>query len=174
MEPSTPPQDPMLDATLRELADIALPPPVSMMPATWGWAVLAAVVALTLAFFLWRWLRHRAQNRYRREALAELSKLEASIAGPAARRYALASLPALIKRTALAAWPRETVAALSGPGWSDFLKAHAGKARIDEDAYRFLAETQYRVPALAMVDEGAARRTISAARQWIEGHDVHP
>lgn len=174
MEPTSPPPDPMLQATLRQMADIALPPPVSMMPATWGWAALAGLIALTLVFALWRWLRYRARNRYRREALAKLATLEFSLGQPDQRQNALAAIPELIKRTALAVWPRETVAALSGKEWAEFLKAHAGKARIEEEAYRFFAETEYRLPAVALVDDAAARRTISAARQWIEGHNVHP
>lgn len=48
--------------------------------------------------------------------------LEARVSRPAERMQALASLPALVKRTALAAWPRESIAALNGPGWSDFVQ----------------------------------------------------
>lgn len=173
MDPISAP-DPMLDATLRQMADIALPPAVSMMPATWGWAALIAAVALVLAAVLWHWLRRRARNRYRREALAELSHLERAIDTPAGRRHALQSLPMLLKRTALAAWQRETVASLSGEGWSDFLRAYAGTARIDDEAYRFLAESVYRPSALASTDEAKARQTLAAARQWIEAHDVRP
>ncbi|WP_027997988.1 DUF4381 domain-containing protein [Sinorhizobium arboris] len=171
MDP-TPAPDPMLTATLRQMADIALPPPVSMMPATWGWAVLFAAAVLVLGGFLWRWLRQRARNRYRREALAELSRLEKAIDQPAGRRHALQSLPALLKRTALAAWQRETVASLSGKAWSDFLQAHAGTARIDSETYRFFAEGEYRPAALASTDEARARQRLAAARQWIEAHDV--
>lgn len=173
MDPTTPAKDPMLQATLRQMADITLPPPVSMMPATWGWAVLAGLVVLALALALWRWLRSRVQNRYRRDALAELAVLEARISAEPDRLQALAALPAIVKRTALAVWPREQVAALSGEPWVNFLKAHAGKARIDVESYRFFAETEYRL-AGAAPDEAAARRSFAAARQWIEGHDVHP
>lgn len=173
MDP-TPAPDPMLDVTLRQMADIALPPPVSMMPATWGWAALMAAVALVLAAVLWHWLRRRARNRYRREALAELSHLEKAIDTPAGRRHALQSLPMLLKRTALAAWQRETVASLSGEGWSDFLRAYAGTARIDDEAYRFFAESEYRPSDLASADEAKARQRLAAARQWIEAHDVRP
>lgn len=173
MDPISAP-DPMLDATLRQMADIALPPAVSMMPATWGWAALIAAVALGLAAVLWHWLRRRARNRYRREALAELSHLEKAIDTPAGRRHALQSLPMLLKRTALAAWQRETVASLSGEGWSDFLRAHAGTARIDDEAYRFFAESEYRPSDLASADEAKARQRLAAARQWIEAHDVRP
>lgn len=173
MDP-TPAPDPMLGATLRQMTDIALPPPVSMMPATWGWAALLAAVVLVLAVVLRRRLRRRARNRYRREALAELSTLEKAIDTPAGRRHALQSLPALLKRTALAAWQRETVASLSGEGWSDFLRAHAGTARIDDEAYRFFAESEYRPSDLAATDEARARHSLAAARQWIEAHDVRP
>lgn len=173
MEPSPPQSDPMLDATLREMADITLPPDVSMMPATVGWAVVAVAISLALAFAVWRWLRHRAQNRYRRDALAELAELEAEIGQPDGRQRALASLPELLKRTALAVWPREAVAALNGQEWVDFLKMHAGRAKMDDKAYLFFSETVYRLP-IAASDDAAARRTIAAARQWIEGHNVHP
>ncbi|NVP56112.1 DUF4381 domain-containing protein [Mycoplana rhizolycopersici] len=176
MEPATasPPTDPMLAATLRELADIALPPPVSMMPATWGWVALAALIALALAFALWRWRRHRAQNRYRREALAELAALEAAVGQAAGRADALQRLPSLIKRTALAVWPRDAVAELAGQDWSDFLRTHAGKAVLDDETYRFFAETEYRLPAAGPANEDMARRAFAGARRWIEGHDVHP
>ena len=168
MDPTTPPKDPMLEATLRQLADIALPPPVSMMPATWGWAALAGIVALVLAYALWRWLRLRAQNRYRREALADLATLEARIGRDAERLQALAALSAIVKRTALAAWPREQVAALSGREWGEFLKTHAGKVRIDAESYGFFTEDEYRLAGSTSPDEATARRTFAAARQWIE------
>lgn len=169
MDPTTPVKDPMLQATLRQMADITLPPPVSMMPATWGWAMLAGLLVLTLVLALWRWLRRRAQNRYRRDALAEIAVLEARTD----RAQALAALPEIIKRTALAVWPREQVAGLSGEPWVAFLTAHAGKARIEAESLRFLAEAEYR-PALAAPDDAAVRRSFDVARQWIEGHDVHP
>lgn len=173
MEPIVPPKDPMLQATLRQMADITLPPPVSMVPATWGWAVLAGLVLLALAFILWRWLHRRAQNRYRRDAVAEIAGLEAGITNEADRAQALAALSVIVKRTALAAWPREQVAALSGASWIEFLKAHAGRAKIGTEGYDIFAEAEYRL-AISTPDEATARRGFAAARQWIEGHDVHP
>lgn len=173
MDPIVPPKDPMLQATLRQMADITLPPPVSMVPATWGWAMLAGLILLAFAFILWRWLHRRAQNRYRREAVAEIAQLEARITNEVDRVQALAALSAIVKRTALAAWPREQVAALSGASWIEFLRAHAGKAKMDNDGYDIFAVAEYR-PAISTPDEPTARRGFAAARQWIEGHDVHP
>jgi hypothetical protein len=162
----------MVAATLRQMADIVLPPPVSMLPSTWGWVLLAVVAALVIVVALWVWLRRRARNLYRREAIAELASLEASIGDPAGRRIMVTMLPALIKRTALAVWPREEVAALNGREWSVFLKAHAGKAEMEEGSYQFFEETEYRSIDEASLDEATVRRLATMARQWIEAHDV--
>ncbi|MBP1886849.1 DUF4381 domain-containing protein [Sinorhizobium mexicanum] len=174
MEPAAPATtDPALAATLRDLADVALPAPVSMLPQTWGWAVLGAIILAAVAAALWLWLRRRATNRYRREALSELAGIEQYLADPATRGMALAQLPPLLKRVALAAWPRETVADLNGPLWVGFLAARSGGARLSPEFTRFFEEAEYRgEDALGLTDEKRARAYAAAARQWIEGHDV--
>ena len=84
---------------------LILPPPVSFWPGTPAWFVLFAVLAVLSLWLAWRaWRRWRA-NGYRREALRAVR---------AARRPA--EIAAILKRTALAAWPREAVAGLSGVG----------------------------------------------------------
>lgn len=173
MEGATPSVDPGLAAAIRGLADIALPPPVSMLPQTWAWAVLAALVVLAIAFALWRWYRYREINRYRREALGELRLIEERIGTAQTRGDALAALPVLLKRTALAVWPRETIANLSGRGWTGFLDAHSGGPVLPEAAARFFEEAEYRGPAaLASVSEAEAKAHVAAARHWIEAHHV--
>lgn len=175
MEGATPSVDPGLAAALRGLADVALPPPVSMLPQTWAWAVLAALVALAIAFALWRWFHYREINRYRREALGELRLLEQRVGAAQTRGEALAALPALVKRTALAVWPRETVANLSGQGWTGFLNSHAGGQAFPAATAHFFEEAEYRgSAALASVPETEAKAHIAAARHWIEAHHVRP
>ncbi|RDL48282.1 hypothetical protein BLJAPNOD_04557 [Ensifer sp. M14] len=175
MEGTTPAVDPGLAAALRGLADIALPPHVSMLPQTWAWAVLGALLTLALAFALWRWYRYRQLNRYRREALGELREIEGRIGAAQTRGHALAALPALLKRTALAVWPREAVANLSGSGWIDFLNAHSGGPVFPAAAAHFFEEAEYRGPAaLASVPEAEAKAHLAAARHWIEAHHVRP
>ncbi|MGF6176396.1 DUF4381 domain-containing protein [Ensifer sp. 4252] len=173
MEGSTPTVDPGLAAALRGLADIVLPPPVSMLPQTWAWAVLAALVLLVIAFALWRWLRYRELNRYRREALSALRLIEQRIGAAQTRGTALAAVPVLLKSTALAVWPRETIANLSGKGWTGFLDAHSGGPVFPTAAAHFFEEAEYRGPAvLASVPEAEAKAHIAAARHWIEAHHV--
>lgn len=132
--------------------DLLLPSPVSLWPATPAWAVLGG---LLLALLLWlAWLTWRAWHRraYRREALRALDA--AQTPGEAA---------ALLKRTALAAWPRAEVAALSGESWARFLRRTAPRAHLTEDAARNLSALAY-VPAMA---EGVG----AAARLWVRHHD---
>lgn len=173
MEGAAPSVDPGLAAALRGLADIALPPPVSMLPQTWAWAVLAALVLLAIAFALCRWYRYRELNRYRREALSELRLIERHIGAAQTRGNALAALPALLKRTALAVWPREAIANLSGRGWTGFLDAHSGGPIFPEASAHFFEEAEYRGAAtLASVPESEAKAYVAAARHWIEAHHV--
>ncbi|HEV7309765.1 DUF4381 domain-containing protein [Ensifer sp.] len=173
MATAAPVKDPLLDAALRGLADIALPPPVSMLPQTLGWGVLAGLVLLAILVALWRWYQRWEANRYRREALADLRQIEARLAAPATRGAALTALPVLVKRTALSVWPRETIAGLHGTGWTGFLDAHSGGPVFPIASARFFEEAEYRgTAALDAIPETEARTYVAAARHWIEAHHV--
>lgn len=169
MTDSTAPLDAKAQAALEKLADIAVPPPVSWVPHTWGWAVLAIVVALLAMWAGVRWYRRREANRYRREGLAELSRIEAGLGGDAiARAQAVAALAALLKRVALAAWPRRDVARLSGAAWVTFLRERSG-AQFSVAAGQLLDDAQYRPEAVTMEQAAVFAQ---ATRLWIERHRV--
>ena len=88
---------------MSNLREIEPPESVPFTPETIGWYVLAGLVVFALLWFAWRlWLRWRA-DAYRRVALRELAEME-----PGAPQ----DLPALLKRVALAAYPRSRVAEL--------------------------------------------------------------
>ena len=156
---------------LEKLADIVVPEPASWLPQTWGWAALAAVALVLAAWEYTRWRRRREANRYRALALRELARLEAALDDDAARVRALAALPELLKRVALAAWPRAEVAPLSGAPWVAFLREHAGRGGLPEAAARLLDDLEYRPSeALARLGAEEAKACARAARAWIEGH----
>jgi hypothetical protein len=139
---------------LNQLVEPPEPPPVAMTPQTWGWAVLAALLALTLAWLGWRAWRRWRGNAYRRAALAELAA-----AGDDPARIA-----EILRRTALAAWPRERVASLTGRDWLAFLDATGGG--FAEGPGAALAVAPYRregapVPGLGQV-----------AARWVRRHRV--
>ena len=100
-----------LVALIDRLADPPAPEPVSFAPQTAGWWILGVLLALALIWGLRRvWLRRRA-NAYRRAALVGLAQAGDD---PAA-------IAAILRRAALAAFPRREVAGLIGSDWLDFL-----------------------------------------------------
>lgn len=158
---------------LSGLADLVEPAPVSWLPQTAGWLALgiAAVAAGIWLFVSWR--RRREANRYRVEALRELARLDAALCDDMRRGAALAAVPPLLKRVALAAWPRSEVASLSGAGWVAFLRANAAGVELPEETARLLDDLEYRPPAsLAAVSASDAEALVRAARAWIEKHRV--
>jgi len=157
---------------LADLADIAVPDPVSWYPQTWGWWVLVGALVVAALVFAVRRIRRYVANRYRRAALEELAALEATLDNESRRAAALAELAVLLKRTALGAWPRAEVASLSGRAWIDFLRRHGGRTDIDERMAQFLDDTEYRPESLASVSPEDAQACAQAARGWIEGHRV--
>lgn len=153
--------DPITHAALRTLKDIAEPPPVSWFPQTWGWAAVAFVIAAVAALLFLRWLKHYRADRYRREALRELDALGSS---PHSRKD-IDAIAVLLKRVALAAYPRETVASLSGAKWVEFLKSQDG-GQLGQPLAEMLNDAEY------SHSDQAAEAVVVAARRWIEGHHV--
>jgi hypothetical protein len=112
------PTDP---TSLQNLYDILPPAPVPWWPLAPGWYVVGGVALVLAAWASWRWWRHWQAAAYRRAALAELQQLKTRTADNAQRVAALQELPALVKRTALVAFPRQEVASLSSTAWLQFL-----------------------------------------------------
>lgn len=118
-------------ASLENLRDIVQPGPVSWWPLAPGWWILM-VLLWTSVFFvsLFIWRRWKA-NAYRREALRELRK-----AGT------VAEIAAILKRSALCAYPRPTVASLSGEPWCRWLQQSSGLV-MSESVSEALTEGQF-------------------------------
>ncbi|WP_289155074.1 DUF4381 domain-containing protein [uncultured Salipiger sp.] len=133
------------------------PVPVPLTPQTWGWAGLALLLLALVVLGLWRWLARRRANAYRRAALADL--------GSAATTAELAEI---LRRAALAAWPRTEVAALAGADWTRFLD-RTGKGGFPAAAGEELRRATYR-------DTGAAPspELRAAAGRWLRSHRAGP
>ena len=151
---------------LAALVDIPLPPAVSLWPQTWTSRIAIAVLVVGIITALWWFIRWRHANRYRRAALAELDAIERG-STQAPSNGTVAALALLVRRTALAAFPREEVAALGGPAWLAFLDRHAVGHDFAQGPGRVLGSGPYQPSAIG---DDQTRALIGVVRRWIRTH----
>jgi len=160
---------------LDRLQEISLPEPAAWTPQTVGWYVLAVLVVISLLWLARGFVRRWAANRYRRAALAELASIQTRLGGEtgvgteSGPARALAEIPALLKRTALAVFPRAEVAGLSGEAWLGFLDATGRTTDFTSGPGRILADLPYRRTAAATSADDI-RELLSASQRWIRKH----
>ena len=133
------------------------PPAISMWPATPLAKGLCALLLLLLMFFIWRQIQRYRANAYRRAALSELQQ---SGSDPA-------QIAEILRRTALVAYPRAKVAALTGDDWLQFLNQHYPGSAFKGEVGRALLLGPYRKGASEQ--SGALAK---AAQDWIHQHKV--
>jgi Ca-activated chloride channel family protein len=149
------------------LVDIPLPMPVSLWPQTWASRVAIVVLIVSLVAGTWWLIRRWRANRYRRAALAELGQIEGALSAGWEPAELCGALASLVRRTALAAFPRETVAALAGPAWLAFLDRTSDGQAFSRGAGRNLELAAYQVTP---PDVGDLRALIGLVRHWIKAH----
>jgi len=142
-------------ASLDNLREIILPPPVPWWPLAAGWWVLLAVLCLAAVIAAFRAWRTWRGNAYRRAALRELA-----VGGSAA------AIAEILKRTALVAYPRTDVASLSGSAWLAWL-AETGGRQVPQAVTEALTRGVFANHDAADVGEVAA-----FAADWIRSHTV--
>jgi ABC-type nickel/cobalt efflux system permease component RcnA len=159
--------------SLDRLHDIVLPGPVPWWPPAPGWYVVAALVVVLGVWAMWRWWRQWRANAYRRAALAELEQLVAQSHDPSRRVVALQALPELLKRTALAAFPRDEIASLSGPAWLGFLDHTGGGRDFTSGPGALIPEIAYIPRYTEHLDQAQQEAVIQCVRRWIRKHHLH-
>ncbi len=158
--------------SLDRLHDIVAPPSVPWWPPAPGWYGVAAIILILSVVFILRSVIHWQRGRYRREALAEFARQEKLLGDPFRRATALAALAELLKRVALTAFPRDQVAALTGPAWFDFLDRTGSTTMFASDFGPILSRAAYDPLAATALDERETRETAALVRHWIAYHDV--
>jgi hypothetical protein len=142
-------------ASLDNLSDIAIPPPVSWWPLAPGWWVVIGIAVLVIAVAAWKmWLRWQA-NAYRRAALDELGNAKT-----------VSTIAEILKRTALAAFPRVDVASLSGSAWCQRLSDTMGR-EVPANVVDALTRGVFERTTTVQMDE-----LRDFAAEWITNHRV--
>lgn len=143
--------------SLAELIDllepVPEPAPISMAPQTLGWVWLGLLALVLLSVLVWHLLKRWRRDAYRRAALGELAH-----SAPDASSLAL-----LVRRTALAAYPRAAVASLFGDAWLTFLDKTYGGSGFSDGPGKALATAPYQ-------DETAGEPLRLLVKEWIKKH----
>ncbi len=149
---------------LHEFSEVASPDAVSWLPQTAGWIWVGAALVVLLLRYSWTHLRRWHQNRYRREAATELQV----VAINACEEDWLVELNKILKLTALAAFPRQQVAHLSGESWVNFLNSYCTPPPFTTEQCHLLAVGPYHHITL----DGTVRRELLAAcLKWVRTHE---
>jgi len=140
------------------LRDIHAPPPPDFWPPAPGWWVLAGLGLVLLGLGVWWLYRRYRLARRRRRILDQLAALADRVAGPTL----VAEVSALLKRVALARFPKKEVASLTGTAWLELLDRTGGGGRFAEGPGRVLAEGPY-----APAPDFDADALLALAGEWI-------
>lgn len=144
-----------MNDALAALRPLHPPAPVPWWPPAPGWWLLAGI---GLALLGTGWWLHRRRS-LQRAALAELRSLERTASDDIG---IAAGVNNLLRRVALARFPRRQVAALSGEAWLQFLEARAQLGGFRDGPGRVLASAPY--GARCRVEREAL---LVLARRWI-------
>jgi MYXO-CTERM domain-containing protein len=156
---------------IRGIAETAVPDPVSLVPQTPGWWLLLALALAGAAHWIRRRVHDHRRNRYRREALTQLQRLQ--------RRYrdgdqqSLRELAPLLRATAMQALGNRELANTSGKAWEQALGELA--PGVSPPPVRELNQLAYApLPATNNTPESAARvdALFAQLRRWIECHEL--
>jgi hypothetical protein len=140
-----------------QLIPPSAPPDVSMMPQTVGWAWLSGIVVVLAGIGLRWWVLRRKANAYRRAGLHALGDCGNDPT----------TIATLLRQTALRAFPRATVAGLTGDVWLNFLDKSLGQPLFTgTEAGRVLIKAPY-------AGGGPSDDLATAARVWIKKHKTH-
>ncbi len=146
------------------LRDIHLPGAPSLWPPAPGWWVLAVLLLALIAWGVRVLLLRRRIRHQRRLVFDALATLQSGLAGERSPAQ-LAAIGELLRRLALARYPRSEVASLSGGAWLRFLDDTGGQGRFSDGPGRVLADGPYRRHLPPDLDaDGLA----ALVRNWVE------
>ena len=157
-------------ASLQNLNDIVLPASVSWWPMANGWYFLIGFFLIAIVWLAYRSIRRWNKDSYRREALQELHLLAERTQNAENRAASLRQLPVLLKRSALSAYPRQQVAALSGADWIGFLNSQTNRPVFTDTTAGLLNSISYNTGNLDNIDDSSKAALLDAIKKWLKHH----
>ena len=136
--------------SLSNLQDIVVPAAPSFWPPASGFWILVALILMLLITATWCITQSRRRNAYRRAGLTLLESANT-----------VYDINVVLKRVALAVYPREQVAALHGENWIQFMQY-----TCPGEQFPTLSQSAEATPATESIR--------ASARAWIRKHQAQP
>ena len=153
-----------------DLRDIVVPEPMGFWPLAPGVWVLLGVAGWGLAILIWRRYALWRAGAYRRAGLACLAQIEGQLANPGSEAAVQHELSVLLKRVALAAFPRKQVAPLYGDSWLKFLDSTCEGCTFMNGPGHHLADAVYADSKVSPFNADDCKQLFNLTRIWIKGH----
>lgn len=157
---------------LTQLRDIHLPASISWWPLAPGWYLLALIIALLCLMLGFLLHRQYSNGRAKHEALRTLAMYQQEYKREANSQLFSSQISELLRRVALAYYPRVDVAGLHGDLWINFLNTtikgvnfNSVRTHLLELPYRPHGRDDVRLGLSADYDR--IQPLFSMARKWI-------
>jgi hypothetical protein len=151
---------------LQELRDVHLPDPISWWPPAFGWWMLLVAVLIGVGLVLG--IRaYRRRTRPRRLAIAQLKEVKQQYTAGSDEQQTITRLSDIVRRVALAVFPRSHVAGLSGQSWLQFLDRTGHTTQFSDGPGQCLLSGPYQPHVTA-----SAADVIPLIERWIQQVDM--
>jgi hypothetical protein len=127
---------------LQKLRDIHYPAPIPIWPLAIGWYLLLGLILIALAALSFYFYRKWVKEHLKRVVLRRLQELQSQQNANGQNIYVELSM--LLKRAALASYPRALVAGLHGEQWLSFLDKTAMTQEFTQGPGRLLIVCPYK------------------------------
>lgn len=148
--------------SLQDLRDVHLPDPVPIWPPAPGWWIVLGLVVTVLIVFLWA-RAYRCRTKARRLAMAELAAVKQHYDTYQDNQWVLQRLSEIVRRYAMAKFPRTEVAGLVGSSWLRFLDRTGRTNQFTEGVGHLLSAGPYQ-PESAV----PAADLLTLVERWIQ------
>lgn len=153
---------PTSSSPLQELRDVHLPDPISLWPPAPGWWITFCLVMMGGLVFLWI-LRNRRRTQARRFAMDELGAIKQYYDTHRDEQWLVQRLSTIVRRYAMATFPRAEVAGLVGVSWLQFLDRSGRTNQFTDGVGQLLVSGPYQQQAAV-----AANELMHLVEHWIQ------
>ena len=155
----------MAGKALAQLKDIHLPETINWWPPAIGWWLLMLMVIATTTAIIYRLIKHKKRQRYRKQAITLLDECYQQWCVSNNSAHCFDTINMLLKRTALTAFPGSDATALHGQQWLNFLNQKCSANPFSSALIDDFSQCQYQCKITIDIEQ-----FYRCSHQWIKCH----